>query len=151
MGRQLAMLLVLPDDPAAFDASLNASAFAAITGGLEDRAVFVLPRFGTESRLYLADILGALGLPTAFTDDADFTGITTEEPLKIRAVIHQANINVDDKGAEAAATTAVEIVAAGAPAEPVVLVVDRPFLFALRDLGTGAVLFLGRITDPSVQ
>lgn len=152
VGRQLAMLLVLPDDLAAFDASLNAGAFAAITGGLEDRAVFVhLPRFGTESRLDLADILGALGLPTAFTDDADFTGITTEEPLKIRAVLHQANINVDEKGTEAAAATAVEMVAAGAPAEPVDLVVDRPFLFALRDLGTGAVLFLGRITDPSVQ
>jgi serpin B len=77
--------------------------------------------------------------------------MTTAERLSIGAVIHQANIDVDEKGTEAAAATAVEMVAAGAPAEPVELVVDRPFIVALRDLDTGAVLFLGRITEPTVR
>ena len=79
---------------------------------------------------------------------ADFSGMTAQERLYIGAVVHQANIDVDEKGTETAAATAVEMVAAGAPAEPVEITVDRPFIFALRDLDTGAILFLGRITEP---
>ena len=72
--------------------------------------------------------------------------------LLIDDVIHQANIDVDEKGTEAAAATAVVMRAGSAPAdEPVTMRVDRPFLFALRDVPTGAVLFLGRVTDPSVE
>ena len=92
-----------------------------------------------------------MGMPTAFTDGADFTGISTEEALQISAVIHQANIDVDEKGTEAAAATAVVIRATSAPVDMVTLTVDHPFLFALRDMESGAVLFLGRIVDPSVR
>ena len=68
----------------------------------------------------------------------------------ISDVIHQANIDVDEKGTEAAAATAVVMRATAMPAEPVTLRVDRPFLFALRDVPTGAILFLGRVADPSI-
>jgi serpin B len=91
-----------------------------------------------------------LGMPAAFSDGADFTGISTAEPLHIANVIHQANITVDEEGTEAAAATAVVIGATSAPVDPPIeFVVDRPFVFALRHLGTTATLFLGRVTDPS--
>ena len=85
---------------------------------------------------------------TAFSGAADFRGITGEASLFISDVIHQANIDVDEKGTEAAAATAVVMRESAPPGEPVTLRVDRPFLFALRDVPTGAVLFLGRLANP---
>jgi serpin B len=151
IGGELAMTVMVPDDLATFETSLTADAFDAITAELADRPVALsLPRFSTESKLGLADALRVLGMPLAFDPDlADFSGITTEETLFISDVIHQANIDVDEEGTEAAAATAVVMEATGAPMEPVTLVVDRPFLFALRDTTTGAIVFLGRVTDPS--
>ena len=150
VGRQLSMLVIVPDDLSAFEAGLDDTALDEIVGALRGREVILgLPKFGTKSQLELNDVLASLGMPTAFTDAADFSGITTEEPLKISAVIHQANIDVDEKGTEAAAATAVMITASGMPSDVVTLTVDRPFLFALRDVPSGAVLFLGRIADPS--
>ena len=94
--------------------------FAAIAGALATREVaLALPKFGIETKTDLASTLAALGMPTAFDDRADFSGITTAEPLEISDVIHQANIDVDEKGTEAAAATAVVIRATGMPAEPV--------------------------------
>jgi serpin B len=106
--------------------------------------------FGIETKTDLAPILGSLGMPSAFDDRADFSGITTSKRLQVSNVIHQANIDVDEKGTEAAAATAVVMRATGMPAEPVVLRADRPFLFAVRDVPTGAILFLGRVGDPSI-
>ena len=88
-------------------------------------------------------------MPIAFTGDADFSGMTTEEPLEIADVIHQAFIAVDEKGTEAAAATAVVMRATGLPAGSVTLRVDRPFLYAIQDDATGAVLFMGRVSDPT--
>lgn len=151
IGGELAMTLVVPDDIGAFEADLDADALGAVTAALEQRPVaLTMPRFSAESKLGLADALAALGMPLAFDPDrADFSGITTEETLFISDVIHQANIDVDEEGTEAAAATAVAMEAGSAPMEPVTLVIDRPFLFALRDTTTGAIVFLGRITDPS--
>jgi serpin B len=152
VGGKLAMLVIVPDDLAAFEGTLDEGLFADVVSGLATAQVILgLPKFGTESQLTLNDILADLGMPAAFTDAADFSGITTQEPLKITAVIHQANIDVDEKGTEAAAATAVVMGRTSAPAETVTLTVDRPFLFALRDIETGAVLFLGRIADPSAS
>lgn len=83
------------------------------------------------------------------TSDADLTGIGPG--LKVDRVVHQAVVRVDEEGTEAAAATAVVIRASSAmPTEdPVDFVADRPFLFALRDSGTGAVLFVGRVLDPT--
>ena len=74
--------------------------------------------------------------------------MTDAERLYISNVIHQANIDVDEKGTEAAAATAV-VMRASAVLETIRMHVDHPFVFALRDLATGAVLFLGQIADPS--
>jgi serpin B len=151
VGGELAMLVIVPDNLATFEATLDQPALAAITSALEPRTVNLgLPTFAAQSRLGLGDLLGALGMPTAFTDRADFSGITTEEQLLIDAVIHQANIDVDEHGTEASAATAVMMRPASLPLDIVNLTVDRPFLLALRDLDTGAVVFLGRISDPSL-
>ena len=109
-----------------------------------------LPRFKIETKSDLSSELEGMGMPLAFDpDQADFFGITTQEKLYIAAVVHQANIAVDEKGTEASAATAVEIVAGLAPSKQVTLHVDRPFIFAVRDRNTGAILFLGRVLDPS--
>ena len=153
VGRQLSMLVIVPTDLARFEGSLDAAQLATITGELTDQQVELgLPKFGTESQLGLGDVLAALGMPTAFdADEADFSGMTAADRLYISAVIHQANIDVDEKGTEAAAATAVLMAAGAAPAPPVELTVDRPFMYALRDLETGAFLFLGRVTAPEVR
>jgi serpin B len=151
IGGSLAMTVIVPDDLAAYEQALTADQLASITGALAERPVsLTFPKFSIETKAQLADVLGALGMPTAFSDAADFSGITTAEQLQISDVIHQANIDVDEKGTEAAAATAVVMRAGAAPAEPVTMKVDRPFLFALRDVPTGAILFLGRVADPSI-
>ena len=153
VGGGLSMLVIVPEDLAAFEKTFDAARLASITGSLvSQEAVVGLPKFGTESQLGLGDVLKAMGMPTAFDPEkADFSGMTAADRLYIGAVIHQANIDVDEKGTEAAAATAVAMTAGAAPAEPVRITADRPFIFALRDLDTGAVLFLGRITKPEVR
>ena len=149
-GGSLAMTIVVPDDLVAFVQHLDAMLFGQITGALAEREVELwLPRFAIRAETDLARTLATLGMPLAFDPQlADFSGITAEERLYISAVVHQANISVDEKGTEAAAATAVAMAATAMPADSVTLRVDRPFLFAVRDLPTGAILFLGQVTDP---
>ena len=151
IGGSLAMTVIVPDDLATFEQALTAEQLTSITAALaETQVALTFPKFSIETKAELADVLAALGMPSAFDDQADFSGITTAEKLKISNVIHQANIDVDEKGTEAAAATAVVMRMLSAPAEPVTVRVDRPFLFALRDVPTGAILFLGRVADPSI-
>jgi serpin B len=143
-------VVIVPDDLAAFESGLDGPTLTAVSGGLRgDLQSIQLPRWTTRTNVALPDELGALGMPRAFSDAAEF-GALSPEPTKIDDVLHQAFIAVDENGTEAAAATAV----IGAPtAMPVPrgtpLVVDRPFLYAIRDVGTGAILFLGRVVDPS--
>jgi serpin B len=109
-----------------------------------------LPKFKVEATLSLAETLGALGMGQAFTPAADFSGISSEK-LWISAVVHQALVEVDEEGTEAAAATAIVApTAALAPEERVkkVFRADHPFLFAIRHGETGEMLFLGRVETP---
>jgi serine protease inhibitor len=153
VGGSLAMDIIVPDDLTSFTQSLTADSFAQLTAALATHeVVLTMPRFNTETKADLADLLSAMGMPLAFDPNgADFSGMTTQDQLFISRVIHQANITVDEKGTEAAAATAVVMDAAAAPVDIVHLDVNRPFVFALRDTQTGAVLFLGQITDPSAS
>ena len=121
--------------------------------GLAPRQVsLALPRFRVTGGFALRPVLAALGMPLAFTDEADFSGITTAQRLRIDEVVHQAYIDVNEAGTEAAAATAVVMTASARlmdPEPPVEMIVDRPFLFALTDLRSGLPLFLGRVTDPT--
>lgn len=150
VGNQLSMVLVLPVNPVALDFAVAAVPNIAATTTTR-KVTLSMPKFDIETMAELSTLLSAMGMPSAFTDSADFSGMTSEEKLVVGAVIHQANITVDEAGTEAAAATAVVMRATSAPmpSEPVVLTLDRPFVFAIRDNPTGAVLFLGHIGDPT--
>lgn len=146
----LAMLLIVPEDGflSLFEETFLLS--DAVPYLAPRRVSLQLPRFDIESKFGLADVLAGMGMHDAFTAAADFSGMTRAEQLQIAAVVHQANITVTETGTEAAAATAVVMEATAAPVEtePIELVVDRPFVFAVRDRATGAVLFFGRVADP---
>ncbi len=155
-GERLAMAFVLPDGHlAALADRLAAGGLHGMLAGVRRTQVrLALPRFHLETQFQLSGTLRRLGVVRAFSsDDADFSGITTEEFLYIDEVVHKAYIDVDEKGTEAAAATAVAIrmLAAFSPAAPPVTVtVDRPFMFAITDMVTGVPLFLGNVMNPAV-
>ena len=148
----LAMAVVLPDGPlSALRPKVAAAGLGALLAGTARHQVTLsLPRFRREAAFDLIPALRRLGVTDAFGDDADFSGITDAEPLRIGAVVHKAYIDVDEHGTEAAAATA--IVMAGMAAfrapPPVTMVVDRPFLFAIIDTATSLPLFLGQVSHP---
>jgi serpin B len=108
-----------------------------------------MPRFDFETDLDLPRLLEAMGMTDPFDPGAaDFSGMTGSRGLYISAALHKADITVDEKGTEAAAATAVVMAESAAP-EPTEVIADRPFLFAVAERETGAILFLGRVTDPS--
>ena len=150
IGEDLSMLVGLP----ASDGSLAQTVAAlSLVGSLATtrQVTLSMPSFDIETAVGLGEVLKAMGMPTAFSDSADFSGMTTDEKLFIGAVIHQANITVDEEGTEAAAATAVvmRVTSAPLPLEPVEMVLDRPFVFAIRDNPTGTLLFVGHIGDPT--
>jgi serpin B len=153
-GGRLGMVIVLPDGLADSVAGrLAAGGLRGLLTGLAPRQVtLALPRFRATSQFALRPVLTELGMPLAFTAEADFSGITTAEQLAISEVVHQAYIDVNEQGTEAAAATAITIMTAarslgGDP--PVQVTVDRQFLFAVVDTGSGLPLFLGQVTNPA--
>jgi serpin B len=111
----------------------------------------VLPKFKTESTLRLNQPLQALGIRDAFTDDADFSGITTDEKLLISTVLQKTFVKVDEQGTEAAAVTTITMVGSALMRPPdnrFTMVLDHPFLFMISDADTGSILFLGMMNDP---
>jgi serine protease inhibitor len=153
VGERLGLAIVLPDGPLPpVEGRLAAGGLGGLLAGLAPRQVsLALPRFRVTGEFSLRPTLSTLGMPLAFGRQADFTGITTAEPLCIDDVLHKAYIDVDEQGTEAAAATAVTIRAAARvlmPDAPVQVTVDRPFLFAITEPGSGLPLFLGRVTNP---
>ncbi len=148
-GSRLELVIVLPDG----SPGPRAGGLASPPAGLAPRQVsLALPRFRVTTGFGLRPVLAALGMPLAFSAEADFSGITSAQRLRIDEVVHKAYIDVNEEGTEAAAATAVVIRAmarftAGEP--PVEMVVDRPFMFAITDSRSGLPLFLGRVTDPT--
>ncbi|HEX6247012.1 MAG TPA: serpin family protein [Nocardioidaceae bacterium] len=152
LGSELAMAVVVPDDLTSFEERLDGEVLGDLLGrfdGAERPVRVVMPRWDLRSRLSLAEVLAELGMPTAFDPArADLSGMTAEERLFISHVLHEATITVDEEGTEAAAATGVVAGVTGLPTEPAEVVADRPFLFVLYDVATGAPLFVGRVTDP---
>jgi len=152
-GRELSMLILLPrsGEFKAFESSLESKHIEAIVRGLENRQVrLTMPKFEFDSESSLKETLSAMGMPIAFSGgNADFSGITGSRDLWIADVIHKAFISLDEEGTEAAAATAVVMPRLSIPEEPVGFNVDRPFIFLVRDIETEAILFVGRILNPS--
>jgi serine protease inhibitor len=162
-GGQMSMLLVLPqakDGLEAVERALTAQALEALVASLKAQDVLVaLPKFEVNpaESLALAELLREMGMASAFDPGrADFTGMADppdpRQRLAIGAVFHKAFVRVDEKGTEAAAATAVGMLAGAAPPpKGAEFIADHPFLFFIRDEASGLVLFQGRVADPSVK
>ena len=151
-GFELVMDVVIPDAGrfAAVEAQLTAGIGQFVTPMSSASLLLGLPRFTFRTQAQLVDALKAMGIETLFDPDrADLSAISTAEKLYVSDVLHEAYIAVTESGTEAAAATAVVMKATAAPATPREVLADRPFLFAIRDRDTGAVLMLGRVLDPT--
>jgi serpin B len=148
-GGDLSMILLLPrapEDMAKLAAELPArlSDWAAQVRKVEVNVA--LPQFKVTAEFELRDTLAAMGMPDAFSGQADFSGMDNRKDLCISNVIHKAYVDVNEQGTEAAAATAVVVRATAM--RPIFFNADRPFLFLIRDNRTKSILFLGRLADP---
>lgn len=161
-GGQLSMLIVLPDrrDGLRYlESDLTASMLHRTAADMDATGVEIyLPKFRLTLAAELTGSLSALGMPLAFDPDrADFSRINGlmpphRESLWLSAVVHKASVEVNEEGTEAAAATAVRVVerASGGPRVSLpVFRADQPFLFAICDLYSGMILFMGRVMDPT--
>jgi serpin B len=152
-GGELSMVILLPEagNFEAFEEGLHAQQVDAIINDLQDtRVTLTMPKFEFDSEFRLNDTLAEMGMPIAFSPgDADFSGMTGNRELFISDVIHKAFVSVDEAGTEAAAATAVIMMRAAVSKPPVEVTIDRPFIFLIRDIETGAILFVGRVLNPA--
>ena len=158
----VSMIVLMPDDPAAlpsFEKTLDSTGLARLIDDLESSAPretrLTFPEMHLKWHGDLAPTLKSLGATTAFSDDADFTSLGTQphlagqaaDGLKLKTVIQEAVLDVDEKTTEAAAATAITaVVVTGARRgpPPFAFSADKPFMFLLRDSRTGLILFMGR-------
>ena len=151
-GDDLSMIILLPhavDSLSGLEDRLNAKDLGQWIAGLDQarpaELSVLLPRFKTTQTFELAKELAALGMPSAFQVSADFSGMTGTRELSLSKVIHQAFVEVNEEGTEAAAATAVHAYSKSMSRH---VRVDHPFIFLIRENRTGSILFLGRIVDP---
>uniref|UniRef100_A0A3P9N6G0 Serpin peptidase inhibitor, clade E (nexin, plasminogen activator inhibitor type 1), member 3 n=1 Tax=Poecilia reticulata TaxID=8081 RepID=A0A3P9N6G0_POERE len=159
LGRALSLQVVLPSDRksplSSLESQLTAHQLASWESGLRRTKMDIfLPRFRMQNKFSLRSVLPALGVSDAFNPTAaDFTGISVEEGLYVSDAVHEVRIEVTEDGTKAAAATVFIIPAmvllkrSRAP----VFKADRPFLFLLRQVNTGSILFMGRIMNPADQ
>lgn len=151
-GDELSMLVILPKQGKTIHSALTASHLQKWRSNMSREPInLYLPKFKLEQSYELAKDLQTMGMPNAFSDDAEFTQMSNTA-LKISEVIHKAFIDVNEKGTEAAAATAVIAVEAAAvmePPKPKKFKADRPFTFVIQQNATGNILFMGRVNDPS--
>lgn len=151
-GDRASFVILLPSPTSSleeFERSLTAERLNALLAKLQPTEIDVsLPSLKLKQRAYLADALIKMGMPQAFDEGrANFSGMS-KEFLMIDKVIHEATLDVDEKGAVAAAATAVIMQAKSARPS---FAANRPFLFLIRDRATGSLLFMGRVVDPTAR
>lgn len=139
------MYVFLPNDMEKFISEMDYSKLQNIMGSLlPQKGTVILPKFKSEYKKELKEVLSDLGMPIAFSDNADLSGIANN--LKISSVLHKSFIEVNEEGTEAAAATSVEIsLTSIQPEEGFTMKVDKPFFYLIRDLETDTVLFMGVI------
>jgi serpin B len=153
-GNDLSMVVLLPGAVGGLsrlEKDLTVERLDAWMSGLAGTEVAVsLPRFKTSSHFRLDAALAAMGMPLAFdSSQANFAGMDGRRDwLYIGAVLHQAFVDVNEEGTEAAAATAVVMKVRSLSPPPVVFQADHPFIFLIRDRGTDSILFLGRVVNP---
>lgn len=147
-GNELSMFILLPNAGGieSLEKSLDIENLTNWTKGLREEELIVnIPKFKFVSDYSLSNVLKDMGMPTAFSGQADFSGIDGTETLFIGDVIHQAYVDVNEEGTEAAAATGVTCMYKGSPP---IFSADRPFIFMIQHQETGTILFLGRVMNP---
>lgn len=153
-GKSLSMLVVLPKSESVdtTEASLAGTVLADLRNKLtQERVMVFFPKFKLETQYGLTENLESMGMPVAFSGDADFSGMDGKRDLLISEVFHKAYIDVNEEGTEAAAATgAVISYCQGFDTPPPIPVfnADHPFVFFITDDDTGNILFMGRVTNP---
>ena len=152
-GGQIVMLVVLPEEGtplSSIETNLSADWLKGCYRSLRPTLVEIkLPTFSLRSDLELNSTLQHLGMRKAFTLEADFSGIDGNPTnLLMNAVLHQAYVDVNEEGTEAAAATVNHMMTRSSRL-PVSFVCDRPFLFLIHAVQSGTILFIGRVNDPS--
>lgn len=150
-GEKLSMLIMLPENGRLTNFE-NALSLDKLTGWRNQmwvqRVDVFLPKFTFETKYFMNGALSQMGMPTAFSTGADFSGMDGTRNLAIQTIIHQAFVEVNEEGTEAAAATGVAVgVTSVGPSVPVFRA-DRPFLFVIQDVENGNILFMGRVVDP---
>jgi serpin B len=154
-GKEFSLIVILPkgNNLTPAEHALEPVILTGIQNSLVSQRVNVfLPEFQIEAAIHLPKTLADMGMPTAFSDSADFSGMDGTRFLYIRDIIHKAYIDVNEEGTEAAAATAVIMWEKGAGPEehPVpVFNANHPFLFIIQDNESGTILFMGRVTNPN--
>jgi len=152
-GEELSMVVLLPkakDGLAGLENELSADKLDEwLSQAYTNEVMVYLPKFKLESKFLLNQTLADMGMVDAFSVKADFSGIESKKELMITAVVHKAFVEVNEEGTEAAAATAVVFgLKSMAVMEPE-FKADHPFIFLIRDNRSGAILFIGRVNDPS--
>jgi len=154
-GNDLAMVILLPaeiDGLKGMEAQLNQATLDRwLAQAREQKVAVFLPKFKLSAQFSLAKILAAMGMTDACSAQADFSGMDGGRDLYLSAVVHKAFVEVNEEGTEAAAATGVMIrsMAVMRPKPTPVFRADHPFIFLIRDLSSGSILFLGRLVDPT--
>jgi serpin B len=144
VGGNLSLVVIQPTDLADFEADLTAERLDEITDDLAESGIHLtMPIWSTKTKIEALDPLHAIGLPEVYDFGTMIEG--GESGYWIDDVNHVARIDVDETGTTAGAATEVVIVASHGPT----VIIDRPFFYLIRDRGSGAILFLGHVTDPS--
>ena len=148
-GDELSMLVILPrENLESIEDSINKEKLDELKGMLHEREVNVyMPKFKFETKYFMKEDLKEMGMPTAFSMDADLSGMTGNMDLFIDKVIHQAFVEVNEEGTEAAAATAV-IGTLNGIEKSNIFRADHPFMFIIQQKATGNILFMGRVVDP---
>jgi serpin B len=157
-SNELSLILLLPKDRSGLPAletlmtAPNLQQWISQAGRVP-KVIVTIPKFKSTQQFELSSALRALGMPRAFDSNADFSGMTGARNFSISEVIHKAYIDVNEQGTEAAAATAITMraLAMHVPeTPPPVFRADHPFVYLIRENGSGSILFLGRMTDPGV-
>ncbi|AEA33092.1 serpin family protein [Hippea maritima] len=147
-GNSISMVIFLPSNLEGFEQALSQNMVARIIASLrEDEVKVYLPRFRFKVRCYLSKVLSDMGMRDAFSTRADFSDMTGNKDLKISRVIHEAYIDVNEEGTEAAAATGVVMQLKAVMWKPT-FKADHTFIFMIVHKKTGSVLFMGRVIKP---
>ncbi|MBU3895763.1 serpin family protein [Patescibacteria group bacterium] len=151
-GDEISMLILLPTENLnTIESSLTVEKINEYKAQMKETKLdsISLPKFEFDTKYFMTDTLGNLGMPTAFSGNADFSGMTGGRDLFISSVIHQAYVKVDEEGTEAAAATTVGMLTSAMPQEKIFRA-NHPFIFLIQEKETGNILFLGRVINPTI-